>query len=170
LSQNHNQKGEFQMKAIGTLFIIVATSVALITHSLTGMSARHALLNEEVDMGLLITALGNVESSNNPNAIGDGGRAWGLLQIHKIVVDDVNRIHNTTFIHEDALDPNKAKTICALYLAHWGEHYESKTSYKPNYSTYAKMWNGGPSGWEKPSTNSYWRKVANELLRLKGGE
>lgn len=40
----------------------------------------------------LLNALVWVESSRNEKAIGDNGKAVGLLQLHKIYVDDVNRI------------------------------------------------------------------------------
>ena len=39
----------------------------------------------------LISAIMAVESGGRDQAIGDGGRALGPLQIHKAVVVDVNR-------------------------------------------------------------------------------
>ena len=29
--------------------------------------------------------------------------------------------------------------------------------------TYARIWNGGPDGWRKPTTAAYWRKVRVKL-------
>ena len=40
----------------------------------------------------LMDAIEQVESGGNANAVGDGGAAIGAFQIHKIYVDDVNRI------------------------------------------------------------------------------
>ena len=40
----------------------------------------------------VITALCSLESDNNPNAVGDGGRAVGILQIWPIMVREANRI------------------------------------------------------------------------------
>ena len=108
----------------------------------------------------LIAAMMIVESGGDAGAIGDGGRALGVLQIHAGVVADVNRRHGTNFKHTDALDVDKAVRICRLYLE----------MYVPRGSTpdiYARTWNGGPNGacWE--STLAYWKKVEakyNEIV------
>ncbi len=49
----------------------------------------------------LISALIIVESSGNDLAIGDNGRALGPLQIHRGVVQDVNRITGSHYRHQD---------------------------------------------------------------------
>jgi len=68
-------------------------------------------------LALLISAMMLVESGGDAGAVGDGGRALGVLQIHACVVKDVNRRYNANFTHADALDPEKAVRICRLYLA-----------------------------------------------------
>jgi len=45
----------------------------------------------------LISALIIVESNGRDSAIGDGGLAVGPLQIHRGVVEDVNRLEGTSF-------------------------------------------------------------------------
>lgn len=57
----------------------------------------------------LINALVKVESKGVRTAIGDKGRAVGILQIHKCVVDDVNRICKTTYTYADRKDAKKSR-------------------------------------------------------------
>jgi len=59
---------------------------AIITHCVFGNPSSR-----------LIDALMHVESKGKVHAIGDNGRAVGCLQIHKGVIEDVNRAYNTTY-------------------------------------------------------------------------
>lgn len=109
-------------------------------------------------MPALIAAMMAVESGGNPSMIGDGGRALGVLQIHEGVVYDVNRIYGTHYRHGDALNKAKAQKICRLYLR----------AYAPKKATAeqcARIWNGGPDGWQQKATREYWRKVKAEMKR-----
>lgn len=124
--------------------------------------------SEEPDMNflpMLIAALMAVKSGSDLKLeigkIGDHGRALGVLQIHREVVADVNRIYGTTFRHEDALDPDLAATICEMYLTHYGA--ESATGKMPSPEVYARIWNGGPRGHLKEGTRGYWEKVRKHL-------
>ena len=96
---------------------------------------------------ILIPLLIQVESSGNPNAIGDGGKAVGILQIHKCVVDDVNRIYGKKGFHyeyDDRVSPHVSRDICRLYLTHYGKAYEKKTGKKADIYILASMWCAGP--------------------------
>ena len=104
------------------------------------------------DLNDLIDALCIVESSNNPSAIGDGGQAVGILQIHPIMIKDVNRIlGKDAYTLRDRLDPEKSRKICRVYLSHYckGKSFE----------VMARCWNGGPRGHRKQATEKYWVKV-----------
>ncbi len=112
--------------------------------------------SEEVPIEFLIDAMIYVESKNNPNAIGDGGRAVGVLQIWPIMVRDVNRIlrrrgisHRYTY--EDRYDRDKSIEMFHI----WKSHYHPHSSYEK----IARCWNGGPFGHRRSSTNYYWYKV-----------
>ena len=111
----------------------------------------------------LIDALMKVESSGNIKAIGDKGKAKGCLQIWSVVVDDVNKVYKTKFKHNDMFKPVIAKKVCKLYLAHYGKVYYRNTGVKPTNEVLARIWNGGPRGWEKDSTLKYWLKVKSQL-------
>ena len=113
----------------------------------------------------LILALCLIESSLNPNAIGDGGDAVGILQIHECVIQDVNRIYGTEYNLNDRYDPMLSKMICRKYLKHWGKVYYQRTGKQPTAEVLAKIWNGGALAYEKTNPivvqrlDNYWEKV-----------
>ena len=113
----------------------------------------------------LILVLCLVESSLDPNAIGDGGDAVGILQIHECVIQDVNRIYKTDYYLNDRYDPMLSKMICRKYLSHWGKVYTKRTGKEPTAEILAKIWNGGALAYEKTNPrvverlDAYWGKV-----------
>ena len=104
----------------------------------------------------LIDSMVKVESKGINTAIGDKGRAVGILQIHKCVVDDVNRQLKTKYTYADRWNEAKSREICQKYLLIYGG--KNATDEK-----YARIWNGGPQGHKKISTRKYWSKVQSEL-------
>ena len=104
----------------------------------------------------LVDAIGMVESGLDPNAIGDNGKAVGILQIHKTYVDDVNRIlGRKVFTYEDRKDVGKSYTMAFVYLNYYGRRYKSITGNDPTPEVYARIHNGGPNGWKKDATKDY---------------
>ena len=115
----------------------------------------------------LLPILCQVESGNNPAALGDYSRgeyrAVGCLQIWKIVVDDVNRIQKKeVFTYKDRSDRLKSLRMAEIYLTHYGRHLEKK-GVEVNMEVLSRVWNGGPTGYKKKSTEKYWKKVKKEL-------
>lgn len=106
---------------------------------------------------ILIVVIRGVESSN-------GLASANQLQIREICVQDVNRIYGTSYTMQDAYDYRKSREIAELYLTYWGEAYRRKTGRPPDYETFARIWNGGPNGWKKPSTLEYWKKVRRGII------
>jgi len=109
---------------------------------------------------ILIAAIILVESGGNNLAVGDEGKAIGCLQIHKEVIDDVNRVYRTNYVWPDsAFDRLFSVAICRLYLKHYAPaHATSKQL--------ARIWNGGPKGYKKSATLKYWNKVNSKLIRV----
>ena len=105
----------------------------------------------------LVDAIAVVESGNNATAVGDRGRAAGILQIHHSVLLDVNRKYGTCYKWPgDAFNIHHARNICKLYLQ----------IYCPANATLEKLsrcWNGGPKGYKKKSTEQYWKKIKQIL-------
>jgi hypothetical protein len=104
----------------------------------------------------LISALIIVESSGNDQAIGDNKRALGPLQIHRGVVQDVNRITGSHYRHSEMTNRVQARAVCEAYLKHYGK---GKTT-----EDQARIWNAGPQGHnKKKATEAYWNKVRKQL-------
>lgn len=140
---------------------------------------------------LLIPVLLQVESGGDVNAIGDSGKAVGCLQIHEIMVDDVNRIakmngfichHTDEYIHSEySYDDRYLKyastQMCEYYLNYYYDKYvewyykrsieqrKHKTSPLNVYEVCARLWNGGYEGLKKnpKPTDKYWNKVLRLL-------
>ena len=109
---------------------------------------------------VLLPILMTIESSNNPNAVGDNGKAVGVLQIHKIMVDDVNRIAGyKKFTYKDRWSPVKSKQIARDYFNHYCK-YSSKQSRMKQLVIMGRKWNGGPRGHRRKATVKYGLKVA----------
>lgn len=100
-------------------------------------------------------AICQVESGGNPDAHNPGEDARGIAQIRAIMVKDVNRIAGTSYRHDDAYDPEKAREMFDIYCTHYHPHGTAEQL--------ARAWNGGPKGPSKPSTLGYWRKVQKVL-------
>jgi len=103
-------------------------------------------LDELIETLMLVESGGQTDPPD-----GDGGRAVGALQIHKGAVDDVNRHYQTNFSYDDRRDFPKARLIARLYISMWLERHREEIA--------ARIFNGGPRGWAKKSTDRYWEKV-----------
>ncbi len=95
-------------------------------------------------------------------------QAIGAYQIHKIYVDDVNRIlkfHKWQSVYSPALHYdykdrwNKylSRQMVYIYLRHYGED--------KSLEDMARIHNGGPDGRKKKSTEEYWQKVKNRMAK-----
>ena len=94
----------------------------------------------------VIDTLVRVESSGNSKAIGDDGRAVGLLQLWKTRVDDINRIckrngYTYRFTYQDRLDAKKSRIMCRIALMDFMERYKARNGKLPNEYILAHSWN-----------------------------
>jgi hypothetical protein len=108
-----------------------------------------------VSLDILIAALIAVESGGRDTAIGDGGRAIGPLQIHKSVVQDVNRLIGASYQWNRMTNRSEAISVCKAYLTHYGKGKSVEAQ--------ARIWNGGPTGDRKSATLQYWEKVRTKI-------
>lgn len=124
-------------------------------------------LLEPISLDEVIDALIEVENPRrDPEAIGDKhmtNKAYGLLQIRKPYLDDVNRIAGTSYTTEDMKDEALARWAAKIYLNYYGSAYEGKTGRYVTPEVYGRIHNGGPNGWKKSSTNDYGEKVSQIL-------
>lgn len=72
-------------------------------------------------IAVVLAVLIQVESGGNDKAVGDGGRAVGVLQAHRCAVDEANRIvGERRWRYSDRYDRQKSIAICRATLArHW---------------------------------------------------
>lgn len=112
---------------------------------------------------LLLSALIAVESSGNPNAVGDAGRAVGVLQIRPCVVADVNAYAGTRYTLADRRCPQKSREMFRLYIQRYAT--PQRLGRSPTQQDIARIWNGGPAGWKRQSTVKYWTKVQRAMKR-----
>lgn len=105
----------------------------------------------------LLHAIERVESAGKTEAVGDGGKAVGCLQIHPITVDECNRIlGKKAYSYDDRKSRAKSHEMFRIITGQWkGETDE----------TIARRWNGGPTGETKKATRKYWLRVKRQLLK-----
>lgn len=102
-------------------------------------------------------AICKIESDFNPKAIGDGGRAVGIAQIHPECLQDSNEFGKTSFRLEDRFDSAKSKIICFNYMRRYAKFH------KWELNKMARTWNGGPGGVKSKKTDGYVKKFAIAL-------
>jgi len=117
-----------------------------------------------MNWAILLAALVAVESSGDPDAIGDNGLAFGCLQLHAAYVQDAAEWAGEDWEHEDAFNPATAERIVRAYMARYAT--EKRLGREPTYQDIARIHNGGPNGFKKAATDGYWIKVKKKLEQL----
>lgn len=106
----------------------------------------------KTDWDFLIQAIFTQESSCGKRLIGDDGKAVGPLQIHKVMVDEVNRIVGyDRYGYSDRLSYDKSVEMFNIYQSYYNPHRDIEIA--------ARIWNGGPRGMKKHTTKKYYKKV-----------
>jgi hypothetical protein len=109
---------------------------------------------------LLLAAIRQVESAGNDNAVGDGGKAIGPYQIHRVYWKDGGGDPARYRI-----DAWHAERCVPVILAYWRRYCPAALA-AGDAETMARVHNGGP-GWNtgrrRAATAAYWRKVKRQL-------
>jgi hypothetical protein len=104
----------------------------------------------------IVDKLWQRESSRRLNPLdGDGGDAVGPLQLHIGVLIDVNKYYGTNFTPQDRRDYAKSRQIALMYINMWLNKNVEEIA--------VRIFNGGPRGWQKKTTDAYW----DEYKKLK---
>jgi hypothetical protein len=93
------------------------------------------------------------------NAIGDGGKALGPMQIHKVYwLDAVD--HDPSLVANGETYDNVRDRVYArrVVMAYWSRYAKTWDA-----ETLARVHNGGPKGATKRATLGYWAKVKAKL-------
>ena len=113
-----------------------------------------------MNLTALFSAIVAIESGGDVNVVGDNGKAVGPAQIWEITVRDCNRIvGKPVFTLDDRVSLIKSAEMFQIYTEHYGKKYGVPVTDEVR----AKVWNGGPNGPKKPSTEKYWQKVKKKI-------
>ena len=133
----------------------ILSSVILFTTLLLPCRLTNADSTDTINR--LLPALAWVESKNDPNAIGDGGAAIGIYQIHRVYWQDaVDFDKSLGGSYKDCFNPEYAKRVVRAYLKRYG-------STNATVEQLARIHNGGPKGYTKRATIKYWKKIQKEM-------
>jgi len=117
---------------------------------------------QEIDRVALLDAIAMVESDR-------GATSRNIYQIRRIYWADVNRISGMNWHGSSYRDMVYFKAIAEDYInAFWdyyGDRYTKRTGKPVTAEVLARMHNGGPDGWRKTATASYWRRVRKHYLK-----
>ena len=119
---------------------------------------------------LFLAVLALTESDGNINAVGDTNlqnRAYGVMQIRQIYLDDVNRIAGSNFTLKQVRQRRGLSRWCVvIYIKHYGRRYTRLTGLPLTMKVAANLHNGGPNGWQKSSTNLHWERFHRKRLQI----
>ena len=116
----------------------------------------------------IIEVLKHVETNNQPHLVGDAGASWGVLQIQKRCVDDVNRYFGTSYTHEQMFEPACAEEVAKLYMQMGAELYRKRHGKEPTVEVLVRNHNGGIyRGYKNEKTKSYYKKYLRYRAKLK---
>lgn len=112
----------------------------------------------------LILAMILVESGGDPSAVGDDGRAFGVLQIHEAYAIDASQEAGKPWRHDDAFDHLIAIEMLKAYMARYAT--PERLGRNVTAEDIARIHNGGLYGYRKDSTLRYWDKVKRKLIEF----
>jgi hypothetical protein len=142
-----------------------------VKHILAILALTATVSGQNIDR--LVEALVRTESNGNAAAIGDRGKAFGILQIHDVMVKDFNRITGKNYRHADMFDEITSREVARGVLNFYSKHIEKTTNRKATEKELGFIWNGGGGSWHRVASpmsdtkqknlEAYWAKVYKNL-------
>jgi len=114
-----------------------------------------------------LQAIGQVESGNKDDAVGDGGKALGRYQIWKVYwIDAVEFDPSIGGEYEDVTDPIYAAKVVRAYMRRYAT--VKRLGHEPTLRDMTDIHNAGPTGpWKegkvKEKLNIYYDKVKDAI-------
>jgi hypothetical protein len=131
----------------------------------------------KVTLKAFFQALSEVESGGpvaGKGVYGDGGKAFGPLQIHMIYFKDAMEYLMTPYAFRALAEMDyRAATrrffsscivFCCYMMRHAKEDFLSLTMSFDRAEKLARIHNGGPNGASKEATKIYWERVRNQII------
>ncbi|HEY4507261.1 MAG TPA: hypothetical protein VJJ47_00005 [Candidatus Paceibacterota bacterium] len=110
----------------------------------------------------ILVGVHRVESSGKLVCLGDKKlehKAYGPLQIRKPVCEDLVAFYGVKLTPEECQGNwQKSEHAFRLYVGYWLRDYEHEGG-QATAEVACRIWNGGPTGFKKSSTEDYWKKV-----------
>jgi hypothetical protein len=147
-----NMKDTF--KELAQAIIALGLIIAVVALSTPNAQAQTYTPQQEA----LLDALIQVESSGRDDAVGDGGKAIGCLQIWQPYWYDATEFSGIGGSYKDCYNRAYAKRIVDAYMKRYAREAWTSTT-KFNAEKCARIHNGGPKGHLKKATEKYWKKV-----------
>lgn len=155
------------MKTLKKVLITIIISVAVPLQTFAKTDCPELLSDEVIEEFLrceILPYLKTLESGNDPLAEGDNGRAKGILQIHYIVVREVNDRYNTSYTHSDMYIIENSEDVLIKYLSYGIKRFHKVSGGYPGIEEVVRFWNGGIyRGHKYKSTKEYY----NRFLEVK---
>jgi len=120
-----------------------------------------AMAITDADMDKVLSAMRIVESNNNPDAVGDKGKAIGVYQIWNIYWIDATQYSGIDGDYKDCFSPEYSDKIVRAFMKRYAT--EKRLGREVTMEDIARIHNGGPNGYKKQSTKKYWVKIQKEL-------
>ena len=102
-----------------------------------------------------IRKIGEIETGNNDDMSGENDMGRGRFGTYEICVRGSGLMDALGYTHEDMHDPKKSKHVFWAMMGIFTYQYWSKYGQPPTYEDLARMWAGGPNGYQKESTLRY---------------
>ncbi len=122
----------------------------------------------DADMDRVLSAIRVVESNNNPNAVGDSGKAIGVYQIWDSYWKDATEFSGIGGTYKDCFKADYADKVVRAYMKRYAT--KKRLGREVTMEDIARLHNGGPravwaKGKKKQNLDKYWAKVQKELNR-----
>ncbi len=122
---------------------------------------------ELIDLGYVVNLLKYTETDLNLDAVGDKGKAFGVLQIHDICVRDVNRLYKTDYTHKQMFKEKLATEVTLLYLRAGIKRFKRLYKKNPTEEQVVRMHNGGIyKGYKIAETLRYYKRYLRYKKKL----
>lgn len=105
----------------------------------------------------LFIAIASVESGLEASAVNEIEGAYGLVQIRRGVIDDVNDYYKLDIRHHEVFDISTAYRVFLRYLTMWAGKLEMEITVE----NLAQLWHYGPSRCRIALVGDYTNRVKN---------
>lgn len=108
-----------------------------------------------------INKIAQIETGANDSLSGENGMGRGRYGIYEVCVLGSGLNALLGYTHEDMHDKDKADKVFWAMMGIFNYLYWQKNGAPPSYEDLARMWSGGPMGYEKEATLRYLEKFKN---------